>query len=310
MRAEYVGRFAPSPTGPLHFGSLLAAVGSFLDARARGGQWLVRVEDLDTPRSMPGATDAILDELDRLGLHWDGEVTRQSERGDAYRAALSRLRAEAWTFPCGCSRRSIPSSVYPGTCRSGIPSGRSPRSVRMRVTKDPVGLTDVVQGKFSQRLDREVGDFVVHRADGIIAYHLAVSIDDAAQGITHVVRGADLLDSTPRQIHILRALSLPVPSYAHLPVAVHRSGRKLSKQTGAPSTERLRAAPLLAKVLDMLGQSPPIELREAKLDELWSWARSSWRLHRVPARLTIGSPPSATDEHSSRSSPNPAPRPA
>jgi glutamyl-Q tRNA(Asp) synthetase len=259
------GRFAPSPSGPLHFGSLVAAFASWLDARATGSRWLVRIEDLDTPRVKHGAADEILGALDRLGLHWDGEVTFQSGRTALYGQALARLRD---TYLCGCSRREIADSavslaadgaqVYPGTCRAELPAGKIARALRVRVA-GTVSFDDRVQGSVNQDLDLEVGDFVLRRADGQFAYQLAVVVDDAEQGVTDVVRGADLLDSTPRQIYLQRLLGLPAPRYLHVPVAVDANGEKLSKQTGARviGKEDLRSALLF------LGQPASETLAEA-----------------------------------------------
>ena len=236
----YAGRFAPSPSGPLHFGSLVAALASWLDARAARGRWLVRIEDLDAPRTQPGAADEILRTLDRLGLHWDGEVLYQSRRTDLYRDALERLRHQ--TYWCSCSRREIADSslglaadgaqIYPGTCRGGAAPGKKPRALRVRAA-GALEFVDRVQGRQAQILERDVGDFVLARADGQFAYQLAVVVDDAAQGITDVVRGADLLDSTPRQIYLQQLLGYPTPRYLHVPAAVNAAGEKLSKQTGA-----------------------------------------------------------------------------
>jgi glutamyl-Q tRNA(Asp) synthetase len=236
----YAGRFAPSPSGPLHFGSLVAALASWLDARAARGRWLLRIEDLDTPRTQPGAADDILRTLERLGLHWDGEVVYQSRRTGLYRDALERLRDQ--TYWCGCSRREIADSslglaadgaqIYPGTCRAGAAPGKTPRALRLKVA-GAVEFLDRVQGRQAQLLERDVGDFVLERADGQFAYQLAVVVDDAAQGITDVVRGADLLDSTPRQVYLQQLLGYPTPRYLHVPAAVNAAGEKLSKQTGA-----------------------------------------------------------------------------
>src|SRR3954469_4836970 len=222
----YTGRFAPSPTGPLHMGSLIAALASWLDARAAGGRWLVRMEDLDRPRVLPGADDAILDALSRLGLQWDGEVVYQSKRHDLYRRALERLGPH--TYWCGCSRREIADSslglatdgapIYPGTCRDGLPRAR--RALRVRTSSALIAFDDRLQGQQAQVLERDIGDFVLYRADGLFAYQLAVVVDDAAQGISDVVRGADLLDSTARQICLQRLLGVPTPRYLHVPVAV------------------------------------------------------------------------------------------
>jgi glutamyl-Q tRNA(Asp) synthetase len=282
----YRGRFAPSPTGPLHFGSVIAAVGSFLQARSRRGEWLVRMDDLDAPRTTAGAADAILADLERLGLYWDGEICYQHTRGDHHRRGLESLRAAGWTFPCGCSRKDY-QGIYPGTCRDGLAPGKRARTRRMRVADIRIELDDAVQGDCSQPLNQSVGDFVIRRADGIFAYHLAVVIDDADFGISEIVRGADLLDSTPRQIHLQRCLGLPTPDYAHLPVAVNGAGQKLSKQTFAEPVAHKPAVPLLIGALDFLGQQPPAQLRYASLDELWSWAIGNWRLDCVPRQRAI-----------------------
>jgi glutamyl-Q tRNA(Asp) synthetase len=277
----YVGRFAPSPTGPLHFGSLVAALASWLDARAARGRWLLRIEDLDTPRMQPGAADEILRTLEAFGLSWDGPVVRQSERAALYRDALRRLASE--TYWCGCSRREIADSslglasdgaqIYPGTCRHGIAAGRTPRALRLITTHQPIAYVDRAQGPQSQVLERDVGDFVLARADGQFAYQLAVVVDDAAQGVTDVVRGADLLDSTPRQIHLLRRLGYGTPRYLHVPAAVNAAGEKLSKQTGAapilPGPDGLRAA------LSFLGQRETDALHEAV---------THWNPALIPAR--------------------------
>ena len=285
----YRGRFAPSPTGPLHFGSVIAAVGSFLEARHRQGEWLVRIDDLDTPRNAPGAADAILGVLDRLGLHWDGEICFQGARSERYREGLESLRLAGWTFPCACSRKDY-QGVYPGICRGGLAPGKRARTRRMRVAEITIDMNDTIQGESSQRLHESVGDFVIHRADGIFAYHLAVVVDDADFEISDIVRGADLLDSTPRQIHLQRCLDLPTPRYAHLPIAVNGAGQKLSKQTYAEPVTDKAAVPLLISALEFLGQEPDAQLRDASLDEFWSWAIGHWRMERVPRLRAIGWP--------------------
>src|SRR5438132_6399603 len=262
----YTGRFAPSPSGPLHMGSLIAAAASWLDARAAGGRWLVRIEDLDRPRCMPGAADAMLRTLDRLGLHWDGEVLCQSRRLEHYRAALDKLARQ--TYWCGCTRREIADSslglasdgahIYPGTCRHGT---ARKRALRVRTTAEPISFVDRVQGRCQQVLEQDIGDFVLYRADGLFAYQLAVVVDDAAQGITDVVRGADLLDSTPRQIYLQQHLGVPTPRYLHVPVAVNAAGEKLSKQTGAAPIEL--SFQTVRKALRFLGQPDAANLDEA-----------------------------------------------
>ncbi len=297
----YRGRFAPSPTGPLHFGSLVAAVGSFLDARSQGGQWLVRMEDLDPPREQAGAADDILRTLEAFGLVWDGGVMYQSHRHDAYEHALNQLRRDGVLYPCACSRTEIAAAldalgrhghlIYPGTCRSGTTGSRKHHSLRV-LTADTgvIEFRDGIQGPQAQELEQEVGDFVVKRADGLYAYQLAVVVDDAEQGINQVVRGADLLDSTPRQIHLQHLLRLPTPRYAHLPLAVNANGEKLSKQTGAPPVDRrLPGGDVLWHAVEFLGQHPPQELRRAPPEELLAWAVTAWDLQRVPTanRLVV-----------------------
>ena len=284
------GRFAPSPTGPLHFGSLVAALGSFLSVRRQGGRWLVRIEDLDAPRNIPGAADSILRALEDLAMPWDGEVLRQSTRTDTYAEALSTLARRGWTFECGCSRRDLVDGVYPGTCREGLPAGRSMRSIRLRVPGGEVGFQDAVQGPTSQCPATDVGDFVVLRADGVVAYHLAVVVDDAAQQITEVVRGCDLLHSTPRQILVQRALGLPTPQYAHLPVATNASDRKLSKQNLARPVNAEPSGAVLVDALEFLGQRPPRDLARAPAAEIIAWAVTSWDPDRVPRRRTAPAP--------------------
>ncbi|TMI19004.1 MAG: tRNA glutamyl-Q(34) synthetase GluQRS [Betaproteobacteria bacterium] len=283
----YAGRFAPSPTGPLHFGSLVAALASWLDARAAGGRWQVRIEDLDPPREQPGAAGQILRALESLGLEWDGPVAYQSRRRMLYRDALERLAGK--TYACGCSRKEVADSalatnsagVYPGTCRNGLPAGKTPRALRMRTTAEPICFVDRVQGKIEQSVERDVGDFIVCRADGQFAYQLAVVVDDAEQGITDVVRGADLLDSTARQIYLQRLLGYPTPRYLHVPVAVNAVGEKLSKQTGAPAIGLTSARDQLRRALAFLGQPEAANLREAV---------RSWDPGLIPARRMVTAP--------------------
>jgi glutamyl-Q tRNA(Asp) synthetase len=286
----YRGRFAPSPSGPLHFGSLVAAAGSFLEARTRNGEWLLRMEDVDAPRCSQAAAADILRTLEACGFAWDGEVVRQSRRTDAYAAALERLKAAGHVFACACTRRELADSaiapdgatIYPGTCRQGLPAGKPARAWRLRVGDVRVGFDDAIQGRIDSDLALDAGDFILLRADGLFAYQLAVVVDDADAGITHVVRGADLLASTARQIFLQQCLGLPIPCYAHLPVAVNAAGEKLSKQTRAAPVDASRPGPALYAVLAFLGQHPPPELSGASPDELWAWAMSHWRLDRVP----------------------------
>lgn len=303
MRGEeiYRGRFAPSPSGPLHFGSLVAALGSYLDARANGGAWLVRMDDLDTPRVVPGAADDILRTLEALGLEWDGEILYQSQRDEHYRAALAELEGLGVAYPCACTRKEIADSVlgrdgaavYPGTCRAGLPPGRQARAVRLRVDGQTLEFSDGVQGSIRQNLAREVGDFVIRRADGLFAYQLATVVDDAAQGITHVVRGSDLLYSTPRQMVLQQLLNLPTPRYAHLPVAVNARHEKLSKQTRAAAVSTAHPVLVWRAALDFLGQALPAEAADAGLDALRRWARENWQRGRVPRTETLHVPQSS-----------------
>ena len=295
----YIGRFAPSPTGPLHFGSLVAALAGWLDARAAGGRWLVRIEDLDRPRAQPEMSGAILRQLEALALEWDGPVLYQSAQLASYQAALEKLQREGLAYWCGCTRKEIADSVtrfgapagacptgegarvYPGTCRNGLAPAKTPRAVRVRTVGKPVRFADRVQGEIVQSVQREVGDFVVFRADGIYAYQLAVVVDDAEQGVTDVVRGADLLGSTPRQILLQCLLGLPTPRYLHVPIAVDATGEKLSKQTGAQAVPAERAAAWLRAALDFLGLGGAPE--DARAHQVLDWARERWNVHRVPA---------------------------
>jgi glutamyl-Q tRNA(Asp) synthetase len=307
VKAErIVGRFAPSPTGPLHLGSLVAAVGSYAMARRDGGRWLLRIEDLDQPRAVPGMADDMLRTLEMLGFRWDGEVVYQSRRLDTYRAALDRLLAAGAAYPCGCSRAEIAliasaphgedGLVYPGTCRAGLPPGKTPRAVRLKVDEATISFDDGVMGRYSQSLLSSCGDFVVQRADGPYAYHLAVVVDDAASGVNQVVRGADLLSSTPRQIYLQQLLGYPAPAYCHLPLVTDPDGSKLSKRESAVSLAggldlAREGGRLVCAALEFLGQSPPDALRHAPAGELLAWAVGAFepRLiprHAAPIRVT------------------------
>lgn len=293
-----VGRFAPSPTGPLHFGSVLAALGSCLSARSQGGRWLLRIEDVDAPRCTPAAAEGILRTLESLGFEWDGPVVWQSRRTEAYRAVLERLRQDGQVFGCACTRKEMADSAlardgtrrYPGTCRAGVPAGRSPRAWRLKVALGEVAFDDRVQGRVVEDVAADVGDFVLLRADGLFAYQLAVVVDDAEAGITEVVRGADLLDSTPRQILLQQQLGYPVPAYAHLPVACNPAGEKLSKQTLARAVEGQAPVRLLVDALGFLGQCPPEALAGASLAQVWDWALQHWDLARVPRLRSLPAP--------------------
>ena len=292
---RYRGRFAPSPTGRLHFGSLVAAMASYADARHHRGTWLVRIEDVDLPRTRPRAADAILAALERYGFEWDEDVWRQSTRTAAYEAALAKLVADGAVYRCVCTRRELATHpqgpigerVYAGTCRNGIGDRDASRAaLRVRVPGDCVAFVDRVFGERRQRLDVDVGDFVVRRSDALFAYQLAVVVDDAAQRVTDVVRGADLLASTPRQILLQRMLGVATPRYLHVPVAVDASGHKLSKQTQAAALPPTPLPALLA-AWRFLGQvAPPEPLGSVR--EFWSWAAASWRVARIASVATMG----------------------
>jgi glutamyl-Q tRNA(Asp) synthetase len=281
QKTSDTGRFAPSPTGDLHFGSLVAAVASYLQAKHVGGRWLIRMEDIDPPREVPGSAAAIIRDLARLGLRSDGPVLYQGRRTEAYRAAVDTLLQEGKAFSCACSRKDLPSSGrYPGTCRNGLGKGKTPRAVRLRVDSSRIEFTDLVQGGIRENLENSVGDFVIWRADGLPAYQLAVVVDDEYQGITEVVRGADLLDSTARQIFLQRCLGLATPLYAHLPLAMHSDGRKLGKRYCSDPLASAAPAQALYLALKFLGQSPPAGMG---LEDLWCWAIENWHLSSVPA---------------------------
>ena len=283
---RYVGRFAPSPTGPMHFGSLVAALASWLDARHASGRWLVRMEDLDRPRVMPGAAEAILRQLEAFGMEPDGPVIYQSARLGLYAAAIRKL--EIHSYPCACTRKELEDSalaidgsrIYPGTCRGGLTPGKSARALRLRTMAEPIRFTDRVQGTIEQAVEREVGDFVLRRADGIVAYQLAVVVDDSAQGVTDVVRGADLLDSTARQIHLQRLLGAATPRYLHVPVATNAAGEKLSKQTRAADAQ----VQDLPRALRFLGMDVPAGIGQP---ELLAWSAKNWDPARIAATRAI-----------------------
>jgi len=274
----------------LHFGSLVAAVGSFLQAKSNGGAWLVRMEDLDTPREIPGAASHILRTLEAFGLYWDEAVLYQSDRLNAYLTKFEALYLQGLLYPCRCSRKSIEQCahfgpagyVYPGTCRTHRAAMTEPAAWRILTDDQLIEFTDGVQGLTRHRLESESGDFVLRRADGIFTYQLAVVIDDAEQNITEVVRGADLLDVTARQIFLQRLLGLPNPRYSHLPIALTTHGEKLSKQTGAAPITADHAVPTLVKALRFLGQTPPAELPRVNLNDFWQWALTHWNPKRIP----------------------------
>ena len=288
-----VGRFAPSPTGPLHFGTLLAALGSYLLAKCSGGDWLLRIEDLDPPRVIPGSADTMLGLLEQLGFEWDGAVVYQSQRHARYQQIVEQLGDDGRVFSCSCTRREILASaphsgeegpVYPGTCRDGAHGERSERAIRLRVPDENIAYSDSILGLQSQNLEKEVGDFVLHRVDGLFAYQLAVVVDDIDAGITQVVRGADLLSSTPRQIYLYRCLNAVSPEYFHLPLAFGNNGKKLSKRNGTIGLVHLEnGSNMLWRALEFLGQSPPEELFHSSPEELLRWGRNNFQMTTIPA---------------------------
>ena len=285
--AAYVGRFAPSPTGRLHMGSLIAAVASYAQAQAHQGRWLLRMEDIDPPRERPGAAKAIEEDLKRFGFQADQPALYQSDRTKAYRQALDRLLASGQVFRCGCSRRHLGHGrTYPNTCSGGLPSGRAPRSWRVRVSGQVV-FSDALQGVCRQNLVTDAGAFILWRADGQPAYQLAVVVDDDYQGITEIVRGQDLLDSTPRQIFLQRLLGYTTPVYLHIPIAINHQGNKLSKQTGADPIDPQKPMPALRRAWRFLGQLDPPQDALSSVESFWHWASLHWSAKRIPAASEI-----------------------
>lgn len=286
-----IGRFAPSPTGPLHFGSLVTAIASYLQARSQGGMWRVRIEDIDPPREVPGATSSILHALDQYGLEWDGDVLYQSARIAAYEHAIDTLLQNQHAYACSCSRSEIRNSaklgplgpIYPGTCRKRNVALNTDAAIRVKTKNQTIRLDDANLGVITQNLNAQLGDFVVRRRDGLYAYQLAVVIDDAFQGITEVVRGTDLLDSTPRQLYLQRLLELPALRYFHIPLVSDMGGEKLSKQSGAtPIPVNHKPIPRLIEAVRFLNQDPDASLIDANRDEFWQWAIAHWRMDKVP----------------------------
>ncbi|WP_413792662.1 MULTISPECIES: tRNA glutamyl-Q(34) synthetase GluQRS [unclassified Pseudomonas] len=284
----YIGRFAPTPSGHLHFGSLVAALASYLDARAVGGRWLLRMEDLDPPREEPGAQAAILKALESYGFEWDGEMVRQSERHDAYDQVINRLFSQGLAYACTCSRKQLEAyqGIYPGLCRNAG-HGTEDAAIRLRVPELEYHFTDRVQGEFRQHLGREVGDFVIRRRDGLYAYQLAVVLDDAWKGVTDIVRGADLLDSTPRQLYLQELLGLAQPRYLHVPLITQPDGHKLGKSYRSPPLAADQATPLLLRALRALGQQPGLECVDASPRELLAWGIRHWDAGKIPRTLSL-----------------------
>lgn len=289
---RYRGRFAPSPTGPLHLGSLVAATASYLQARANRGEWLLRIEDLDPPRETPGAADRIINSLAAHAFHWQGEVRWQSSRLNEYHAVAAQLLADGLAYRCICSRedvrRSAPAMgptghIYPGTCRhqGHQATAQIPDALRLRTRNAVVQFDDVLQGRISSNVAEAIGDFIIRRKDGLIAYSLAVVIDDARQGITEIVRGCDLLDFTAAHIELQRVLALPTPTYMHVPVVINERSQKLGKRTGALAIDDRRPGENLCAALRLLRQNPPAELRNESADTIWAWATEHWQPEKL-----------------------------
>jgi len=291
----YRGRFAPSPTGELHFGSLIAAVGSYLDAKSNGGEWLVRIEDLDKPREVPAASYKILKSLEVLGMEWDHEVIYQNQRKNIYENALTVLNKRGLIYPCTCTRKEISNSsiagisgqIYGGTCRNNVQNDDHLAAVRIKTNNNIIEFKDILHGLINQNLQNETGDFILRRSDKIYAYQLAVVVDDSAQGITNIVRGADLLDSTPRQIYLQKLLGYPTPTYMHLPVAVNNYGEKLSKQTKAAHLDVSSPVKQLIEAINFLGQEAPIELERDSVMSFWTWAFLNWNPEKIHKKRII-----------------------
>lgn len=288
----YIGRFAPSPTGPLHFGSLVAALASYCEAKSHQGQWLLRMEDLDRPRTLKGAADIILQQLENLGFEWDADVMYQSQRDEAYAAVLEQLKKRDLVYPCTCTRKEIADSstsigiegaIYPGTCLHHPLKKQAPVAWRIKTPDTVITFQDAIQGSICQHLQHDIGDFVLKRADGLFAYQLAVVVDDAEQGITHIVRGADLLNSTPRQIYLQQVMGFTTPRYAHVPIVTNTAGEKLSKQTLAQPIHSDNTVRELFMALQFLGQNPPPHLQFEHRQTLWQWIHANWQLANVPA---------------------------
>ncbi len=276
-----IGRFAPSPTGPLHFGSVVAAIASYMQAKSQYGKWLVRMDDIDTPRNQPGADTTILKSLEVLGLYWDDEVLFQSYRQEAYQEALTFLSEKNLLYRCTCTRKQLQGNAYPGTCRKKQHSSDQQHALRVITDQVAIKIDDGIQGYFQQILETEIGDFIVHRADGLVAYHIATVVDEAYQGITEIVRGADLLDSTPRQIYLQKLLNYPTPTYTHLPVAVDKQGYKLSKQYHAAPIDDSNPVATLISALEFLGQQPDKLLAQENVEEIIQWGIKHWSLDKI-----------------------------
>ena len=304
LAMPYIGRFAPSPTGSLHFGSLVAAVASYCDAKANHGQWIVRMEDLDKPREVAGAADNILQQLEHFGFEWVQPIIVQSQRAEHYENALDSLKNKQLVYPCTCTRKEIADSsttigvdgiIYPKTCLLHETKPNKTAAWRVKTNNSTIQFFDAIQGEISHILSNQVGDFILKRADGLFAYQLAVVVDDAAQGVTHIVRGADLLDSTPRQIYLQQLLAYATPHYVHVPVASNLAGEKLSKQALAKpidinlssQSSSIMIKALIFEALSFLGQNPPLAIKKTSLNACWQWAITHWNVANVPKQTYI-----------------------
>jgi len=288
-----VGRFAPSPTGPLHFGSLVAAVASYCDAKSRGGQWLLRIEDVDQTRHVASASDDIIRTLQRYGFVWDGDIVYQSQRSAHYQTALAQLQQRGLAYPCTCSRKEIADSstllgiegaIYPGICLQHATKPGAAAAWRIKTDAQTIRFADQMQGQQQHQMASDIGDFVVKRADGLFSYQLAVVVDDALQGVTHVVRGADLLNSTTRQIYLQQLLGYPTPVYAHSPLVLNADGQKLSKQTLATALPEDNVVATLVAALSFLKQTLPADVQSFAVADLWQWAIAHWQLPKITRR--------------------------
>jgi glutamyl-Q tRNA(Asp) synthetase len=287
---SYRGRFAPSPTGAVHYGTLVAAVGSYLQAKKNSGKWFLRIDDIDLTRKIEGADTAIIETLEAFGFEWHGEIIYQSSQTKYYQQALEQLMSQSLVFPCLCSRKQLAASnseVYPGTCRHRQLPENKQHALRIRAKNIDISFNDAVMGAQRQNIEKQCGDFIIKRRDGLFAYQLAIVVDDAMQNISEIVRGGDLLDSTPRQIYLQQLLHYPTPAYCHLPLAIDAAGNKISKSTGATRINIENKEKLLLSVLDFLGQQPPDELAKCALNDIWAWAIKHWQISLVPAVTCI-----------------------
>jgi len=284
LSKNYTGRFAPSPTGSLHLGSLYTALASFLDARANQGKWLLRIDDIDSFRQHPEAIEGIIEALQVYGLIWDGDIYYQSQHLEQYQAIVSKLLDQQKAYPCICSRKQLaenPSPIYPGYCRAIKRKETIAHAVRIKVKALDVGFDDTLQGEKNYQLDQQIGDFIIKRKDNIFAYQLAVVVDDYLQGVTDVVRGLDLLNSTPKQLYLQKTLSYPHPRYSHVPIIVNSSGQKLSKQTCAQAVSLDNPTQTLYLLLEYLQQYPPRSLKKSSIKRILDWAVEHWNYQQL-----------------------------